>query len=322
LKEEEQFTNTRNRPSICPDKYCLSTQTETHSFHVYCRDCGTLVRKSDMDPGFMPQSNDPDGLTDRATGKSPLGSDIPTQFDSKFDWLSHLHDRETREDVQFLEQIIGHVLYACGKSQTASMAVALLDQVNSAKPLGSRRKQMNGDRMMSEDEARDYRARVYAGAAVDVLNSDGRVNQSRQIARDWGLNHVDFTGAKRFINTMRRKVACEPASRVPRSGIIRQELATNTEFLSQLVGRNVSNSVRSTTIEILRGELELLDEEGLVGAGRFSNQTARKAALMAFVEAMAKLKLERKLVRQLYRLNPVPGGANFVERSAHLFRYE
>jgi hypothetical protein len=120
---------------------------------------------------------------------------------------------------------------------------------------------------------------------------------------------------------MRRKVACEPASRVPRSGIIRQELATNTEFLSQLVGRTVSNSVSSTAIEILRGELELLDEDGLVGAGRFSNQTARKAALVAFVEGMAKLKLERKLVRQLYRLNPVPGGANFVERSANLFRY-
>ena len=176
--------------------------------------------------------------------------------------------------------------------------------------------------MMSEDDARDYRARVYAGAAVDVLNSDGRVNQSRQIARDWGLNHVDFTGAKRFINTMRRKKACEPASRVPRSGIIRQELATNTEFLSQLVSRTVANSARSTATDILRGQLELLDEEGLVGAGRFSNQTARKAALMAFVEAMAKLKLDRKLVRQLYRLNPVPGGANFVERSAHLFRYE
>ena len=43
---------------------------------------------------------------------------------------------------------------------------------------------------------------------------------------------------------------------------------------------------------------------------------------MAFVEAMAKLKLDRKLVRRLYRLNPVPGGSNFVERSAHLFRFE
>ena len=322
MKEEEQFTNTRNEPSVCPDKDCRSTQTETHSFHVYCRDCGTLVRKSDMDPGFSPLSNDPDGLTGRATGKSPLGSDIPTQFDSRFDWLSKLHDRETREDVQFLEQIIGHVLYACGKSQTSSMAVALLDQVNSVKPFGSRRKKMNGDRMMSEDDARDYRARVYAAAAVDVLNSDGRVNQSRQIARGWGLNHVDFTGAKRFMNTIRRKKSCEPPSRVPRSGIIRQELATNTEFLSQLVGISVANSVRSTAVEVLRDQLELLDDEGMVGAGRFANQTARKAALMAFVEAMAKLKLERKLVRRLYRLNPVPGGSNFVERSAHLFRFE
>jgi hypothetical protein len=275
-----------------------------------------------MDPGFTPQSNDPDGLTDRATGKSHLGSEIPTEFDSEFDRLSSLHNRETREDVQFLEQIIGRVLDACGKSQTASMAVALLDQVNSAKPFGSRRKKMNGDGMMSEDEARDYRARIYAGAAVDVLNSDGRVNQSRQIARDWGLNYADFTGAKRFINTQRRKIACEPASRVPRSRIIGQELATNTEFLSQLVGRTVANHARATAIEILREQLELLDEEGLVGAGRFANQTARKAALMAFVESMANLKLERKLVRQLFRLNPVPGGFNFVERSAHLFRGE
>ncbi|MAK32871.1 MAG: hypothetical protein CL386_02650 [Acidiferrobacter sp.] len=275
-----------------------------------------------MDPGFTHERNQPHVLTGRASGKSPLGSDIPEKFDSKFDWLSKLHDRETREDVQFLEQIIGHVLYACGKSQTASMAIALLDQVNSIKSFGSRRKKMVGDRMMSEDDARDYRARVYAGSAVDVLNSDGRVNQSRQIARDWGLNYVDFTGAKRFINTIRRKTLCEPASRAPRSGIIRQELTNNTEFLSQLVGRTVANNVRATAIEILTEQLELLDDDGLVGAGRFTNQTARKAALMAFVEAMAKVKLDRKLVRQLYRLNPVPGGSNFVERSAHLFRYE
>ena len=200
------------------------------------------------------------------------------------------------------------------------MAVALLDRVNSVRPFGNRRKKMIGDKKMSDEDGRDYRARVYAAAAADVLNSDGRANRARQISRDSGLNYSAFTGAKRFINTHRRRISCEQASRVPRARIINQEIATNTDFLAQIIGRGPANRVRNASIAILREHLELLDDDDVIGVGKFTNQPPRKAALIATIEAMAIVKVERKAVRQLYALNPVPGGSNFVERSAHLFR--
>ena len=320
LSDKEPIMNSRTDDLSCIDPSCNSIEFEIHRSETHCVICGLSKGSGVMDPGFAPSSTDPDGLNDRVTGKPSTGSEIPLRFDRKFDRLSNLQKRETRQDVQFLEQIIGHVLHSCGNTQTASMAVALLDRVNSVSPLGARRKKMNGDKEMSDGDGREYRARVYAAAAVDVLNSDGRANRSRQISRDWGLNYSDFTGAKRFINTHRRRISCDQASRVPRSRIINQEITTNTEFLAQIIGRDSANEVRHVSMSILREHLELLDDDDVIGVGRFTNQPPRKAALIATIEAMAIVKVDRKAVRQLYALNPVPGGSNYVERSAHLFR--
>ena len=320
MSDKEPIMNSRTDDLSCIDPNCNSIEFETHRSETHCVICGLSQGSGVMDPGFAPSSTDPDGLNDRVTGKPSTGSEIPLRFDRKFDRLSNLQKRETRQDVQFLEQIIGHVLHSCGNTQTASMAVALLDRVNSVSPFGARRKKMNGDKEMSDGDGREYRARVYAAAAVDVLNSDGRANRSRQISRDWGLNYSDFTGAKRFINTHRRRISCDQASRVPRSRIISQEITTNTEFLAQIIGRDLANEVRHVSMSILREHLELLDDDDVIGVGRFTNQPPRKAALIATIEAMAIVKVDRKVVRQLYALNPVPGGSNYVERSAHLFR--
>ncbi len=320
LSKEEPITNSRTDDQSCIDPSCDSIEFEDHRSELHCVTCGLSKGSGGMDPGFAPSSSDPDRLIDRVTGKPSTGSDIPLRYDRKFDRLSNLQKRTTSEDVQFLEQIVGHLLHTCGNTQTTSMAVALLDRVNSVSPFGTRRKKMIGDKKMSDEDGRDYRARVYAAAAADVLNSDGRANRSRQISRDWGLNYSDFTGAKRFINTHRRRISCEQASRVPRTRIIKQEIATNTDFLAQIIGRDSANRVRNASIALLREHLELLDDDDVIGVGKFTNQPPRKAALIATIEAMAIVKVERKAVRQLYALNPVPGGSNFVERSAHLFR--
>ena len=318
MEDKETTVHRSVRGTGCP--VCRSTTVDIVESQVYCRNCGSHRGDEEFETGFHSPSFDPDRLRDRSTGTRSTGSTIKFGFNRKFDRLSKLQKQNSKQDVAFLQEIIRHVVDACGTSKTASSAVELLDQVDSAKSFGARRAKMKGSLGMSPADSRGYRAMLYAAASIDIINVEGSPNRSRQIARDWGLNYSDFTGAKRFINSQRRAIACEPPVTVPRRSIISQELSNNTEHLSQLVGWETANKVRKTAVRILEAQLELLEDVQEIGVGRFTNHTPRKAALFATVEAMAQLNLDSSLARRLFALNPVPGCSNYILRSAQLFR--
>jgi hypothetical protein len=221
-----------------------------------------------------------------------------------------------------VDEIVGEIVRSCGSSRIAADATRLLDQVNQAKPIGKRRKKMAGCAVRSYDDAKQYRTRVYAAAALHILNDDGLQNTSRQLARDWRLDFRDLVGAIRFLNSHRRRLAGEAPTPNDRPRNLHQELGTIRDYLFQLVGAETANLVHETAITILKGELELLEEknEGIIWVGKFSLHSPPKAAFMAAVMAMAELGLERSLVWELYRDLPTLGVSNFVERSASLFR--
>ena len=304
----------------CP--HCGSTDKQPGHSHYYCSNCGWQLDQLDADHGFAPANSDPEGLRDRASGRSRNGTTISVSGDQKGRRLARAHSRATCDRPSFVDEIVGEIVRSCGSSRIAADATRLLDQVDQAKPIGKRRKKMAGCAGMSYDDAKQYRTRVYAAAALHILNDDGRQNTSRHLARDWGLVFRDLVGTIRFLNSHRRRLAGEAPTPNDRPRNLHQELGTIRDYLFQLVGAETANLVNETAITILKGELELLEakDKGMVGAGKFSRHSPPKAAFMAAVMAMAELGLERSLVRELYHDLPTLGVGNFVERSAHLFR--
>ena len=318
MRDKETRVHRPSERSRCP--VCRSSSVDIIESQVYCRNCGSHRGEEAFDTGFHRPSSDLRRLRDRMTGTSDNGSRFESGFNRKYDRLSKLHKQSSKQDVKFLSEIIRKVVDACGATKTAIEAADLLNRVNSVKSFGGRRAKMKGASALSPADAREYRVMLYAAASIDVINVEGSPNQSRQISRDWGLNYADFTGAKRFINTQRRALACELPVIVPRASLVSQELSDNIEHLARLVGWETANNVRENARRILKSQLELLDEADEIGVGRFTNHTPRKAAFFATIEAMAKLGLAHSLAKGLFALNPVPGCSAYVDKSSRLFR--
>ena len=311
--------NERKRQESCPQ--CESINKQPGHSHYYCSDCGWELNQLDAVTSFAPANSDPGGLRARVSGRSRYGTTISVSEDSRARRLARTHDRSTYGRPSFVDEIVGEIVRSCGNSRIAGDATWLLDRVNQAKDIGKRRRKMVGCAGMSNGDAKLYRIRVYAAAALHILNDDGRQNTSRHLARDWGLDFRDLVGAIRFLNSNRRRLVDEAPPPNNRGRNLHREFGTIRDYLIQLVGTDKANLVHERGITILKRELELLGEEdkGVVGVGKFTPHSPPKAAFMAAVMAMAELGLERGLVRELYRNLPTIGVGNFVERSSCLF---
>ena len=306
------------RQENCPN--CGSTTREPKHSHYHCSDCGWQLDQLEFSPSFAPTNNDPNGLKAKAIGHSRNGTTLSVNGGQRGRRLARTHSRATRERPRFLDEIVGEIVRSCGISRAAADATRLLIQVNQANPIGNRRKKMTGCADMSYYDAKQYRTRVYAAAALHILNDDGQQNTSRHLSRDWAIDFRDLVGTIRFLNSHRRRLLNETPSIDNRPRKLRQEIATTRDYLIQLVGCEKANQIYATSIKILKSELELIDDkESKIGVGKFMPHSPPKAAFMAAVMAMAELGLPRTLVRELHRVLPTTGIGNFVERSTYLF---
>ena len=109
LSDKEPIMNSRTDDLSCIDP-CNSIEFETHRSETHCVICG-LSQGSGVMVRIRPKQHRPGWVERQGDRKPSTGSEIPLRFDRKFDRFSNLQKRETRQDVQFLEQIIGHVLH-------------------------------------------------------------------------------------------------------------------------------------------------------------------------------------------------------------------
>ncbi len=302
--------------SRCPE--CNSVERVQGSTHYECSNCRILLEPLEPDPGFVPQPLAPRSLS---PSDNSLGSVISKSKDPKSESLRRSHQRATSDNSLFIDKAIEELVGVYGFNRISADAADLLFRVNRMVRLGGIRKKRRGAKGMGEHEARTYRTRVFASAALHIRRNQGQSNTSHQVSTQWGINHHDLVDAIRFLNSHHRPTLPEGRGdpTAERIKLLNREADVLTSFLHEQFRMPTVIRISETQIGILRdhGEPFYLGDEWL--NGRFTNTPAPKATFIATVEAMAKLGLTVNSARELFDRRPIRGLKSFVERCAHLF---
>jgi len=310
--------NSKKEDGKCTE--CGSTKRVEGLTHYECAGCGGELEELEPDPGFVPGDSMPMVLR-QTNDRNSLGSRIDKSSDKSSEKLRNAHVFTSSKKPLFIDIAIRELVEKCGAGKISEAAARLLIEANSKEKLGRIRKKRHGTKGMGKEDARDYRARTFAAAALHILNSNGQSNTAPQVARDWGVLYLDLASAIRLLkkNMGASNNTLMEAPSVLRSRQLRHEVSRLRNFLQEQFEMDEVNRIIEIATKILMDEGEPLgtNEEWLTG--RFCNVPSTRAAFEAAIMAMAELGFPLRSARRLYERLPITGMSYFMERCSGLF---
>ncbi len=299
---------------------CGSTKKVEGQTHYMCDGCGVQLEEMEPDPGFVLGNQMPMALRP-SNDRNLLGSQIDKSTDKASEKLRNAHVITSYKKPLFIDIAIQELVAKSGANKVSEAAARLLREVDAKEKLGRIRKKRVGNKGMSKDESRDYRARSFAAAALHILNSDGQSNRAPQVAREWGLVYRDLVSS---IKILRRniEVAGETIRENPsvlRYRQLRHEISRLRSFLQEQFEMDEVNQIIEAATKILVDEGEPLGSNGEWLTGRFCNDPSPRAAFEAAIMAMAELGMPLRSARRLYERLPINGMSDFMMRCSGLF---
>ena len=290
---------------------CGSRQSAIRHDGTFCESCGVELMGPEMDPGFAPSAP-----LIRRGGGFP-GSSIGNAEGFKGSRLRLAHNISTRRKALFIDDLESKLRESGEERTVVEAAASLLREVDSGHPLGMRRRSLKGASGMSRADSRDYRLRVFAAAALHVLNDRGLENRAPMVSERWGISYHDIAWGISILNRHRRRNERRGVGVTPeklRKKELRFNLNRLREFLASKAGFEEAGEIMQSAVSRLSSEGEPIggSEEWL--SGRFCNMPSKRASMVAFAEEMSDRGKPKGMIRWLREQVPIIGTKDFVSR--------
>ena len=290
---------------------CRSRNPEIRQDGAFCETCGVELEGPQTDPGFAPS------VTVAGGGRNILGSSIGNSDGIKESRLKFTHNTSTRRKALFIDELESKLRESGEESSVVVAAGSLLRGVNKGHPLGKRRRSFKGVAGMSRSDIREYRMRVFAAAALHVLNDRGVENRAPMVSERWGISYQDIAWAISILNRHRRREERRGFGITPET-LRNKELLHNLnrlrEFLASKEGFEESGDIMKSAVSRLAREGEPVGDSEDWLSGRFCNMPSKRASMIAFAEEMSARGKSKGLIRWLREQVPIMGTKDFVSR--------
>ena len=290
---------------------CGSRNPEIRQDGAFCETCGVELEGPRTDPGFAPSVPIAGG------GRNILGSSIVNTKGTKESRLIFTHNISTRRKALFIDELESKLRESGEESSVVVAASSLLRGVNKSHPLGKRRRSFKGVAGKSRSDIREYRLRVFAAAALHVLNDRGVENRAPMVSERWGISYQDIAWAISILNRHRRREERRGFGITPET-LRNKELLHNLnrlrEFLASKEGFEESGDIMKSAVSRLAREGEPVGDSEDWLSGRFCNMPSKRASMIAFAEEMSARGKSKGLIRWLREQVPIMGTKDFVSR--------
>ena len=300
----------------CPN--CGSDETESVDGYEYCT-CGLELGPSDYDHGFVPTNPNPG-----ADANDELGTVMAPTVNPTYRRLDRLHRRETYSRPGFVDGIIRELVDSGEGRAIVQAASEIIEKANAKESLGAKRHALRGiPSDMPKDDAKQYKQRLYAAAALYLLYQSRQNNRARILMQQWGLEKYDLLSTKKMIGALVRGEVRSLSNRennavLARARDIRHPLSTFRDHLASQEGQAVASSVYDLAVEIIRGMGEpVMDGDEMSHPDHpepWTNHPAGEVAGKAITMAMLELRLSRQSIMELHQTYPVYNLDAFLDR--------
>ena len=312
----EDNRNNRDDNDNCPN--CGSDEAESVDGYDYCI-CGVELGPSDYDHGFVPTNPNPG-----ADANDELGTVMAPTVNPTYRRLDRLHRRETYSRPGFVDGIIRELVDSGEGRAIVQAASEIIEKANAKESLGAKRHALRGiPSDMPKDDAKQYKQRLYAAAALYLLYQSRQNNRARILMQQWGLEKYDLLSTKKMIGALVRGEVRSLSNRennavLARARDIRHPLSTFRDHLASQEGQAVASSVYDLAVEIIRGMGEpVMDGDEMSHPDHpepWTNHPAGEVAGKAITMAMLELRLSRQSIMELHRTYPVYNLDAFLDR--------
>ena len=300
----EDNRNNRDNNDNCPN--CDSDEIESADGYEYCCTCGAELGPSDYDHGFVPTNPNPG-----ADANDELGTVMAPTGDPTYRRLGRLQRRMTYTRPSFVDGIIGELVGSGEGRAIVQAATEIIEKADAKESLGAKRHAFNGiPADMSKDDAKQYRQRLYAAAALYLLYQSRQNNRALILAQLWGLEKYDLFFVKKMLDRLVQGEVCSLSNRdcdavMARARDIRHPLSTYRDHLASQEGRAVASAVYDLAVRIIRGMGEPVMDGDEMGhpdhPEPWTNHPPGEIAGRAITMAMLELRLSRQSISELHR---------------------
>jgi hypothetical protein len=310
--EEHPITN-----DSCSLDRC--NEDDEGSTHYHCSECGFPVRFIPPVNGFVPTN--PNRSTPTVNRRvDSLGSEISPSDNPRYRWLSELHRHTSYEKPSFVDGIVRELLESGEGERIVAEAAGIINSANSCEALGRKRHGLNGLPGTSEEDDRVYRQRLYAVAALHILNCARRDNRAFIIKEQWNPDRQDFL---KTVSILRKLVRDDLGALrtsenyvVERAKDIRHRMSNCHDHLISMFGPETASNIVYTARMILRRNGEPFEDFDEWLSGPWMNKGAAQIVMMAIVQAMLAHDFDQQRVFDFYRRVPVPNMDSWISRNS------
>tara|TARA_B110001452_G_scaffold102605_1_gene85160 strand:+ start:1220 stop:2200 length:981 start_codon:yes stop_codon:yes gene_type:complete len=306
--------NKKNKDK-CP--HCNSIERMDGDEEIHCKNCGIGIEKIGFDTGFMLENKDPEDFIGKSNGIEKLGSNIAKDKDATTMRLRRTQNNIVKKKPLILDCIIGMIMESGEEYRIVSDVSKILNDVDSKVSIGNRRDKFKGSICMNKNQKRQYKERVFAAAALYILDKSCRNTRAVQIADEWEILYNDLVKIVSFMKK-NMKLIRESPNQI-RTRELQYNLRNTRDFLTEQIGIVKANEVMRKAEIILENEGEPLEINDEWYTGKYVNKPSNKAVMMSFVEAMSLMKIEKSIAKKLFQRLPIPGMKYYFENISKKF---
>ncbi len=317
MGNSERKNSRINNEDSCNE--CGGTDIDIGDSHFHCGDCGVPLKSLNYDTGYnYPSEVEEERRTNRI---STLGSKIEIEkahSSRQVRRLSRLQNRISVKRLDYSDKIIAEAEEAGVSGRLLLQLSDIIDKANADNKLTLSKKGMAGSRVLSGDDKSQYRRRVYAAAALEILHRDLHLSPILEILKNWNINKNDLSHAVKTINKI---LLCQNSSQYLNSSsdnsdnpsIVRLKqlhyhLDYFSEHLSELIDFSSAREIVNLATEVLaeNGEPTALGSSDNMD-GKFRNRSSQRAAMEAITYSMVILEYSDEQIKSLHKKTPISG---------------
>ena len=194
--------NKKNKDK-CP--HCNSIERMDGDEEIHCKNCGIGIEKIGFDTGFMLENKDPEDFIGKSNGIEKLGSNIAKDKDATTMRLRRTQNNIVKKKPLILDCIIGMIMESGEEYRIVSDVSKILNDVDSKVSIGNRRDKFKGSICMNKNQKRQYKERVFAAAALYILDKSCRNTRAVQIADEWEILYNEILKIVNMKNPIGKK---------------------------------------------------------------------------------------------------------------------
>ena len=310
---ENRRINSRN----CTE--CGSNIIEVGNTHYHCGICGVQLESLGFDTSYV----FPSEITSprRSNKISDLGSHIEVKKNSAsyLRKISIIQYRLSSKKITYGDRIIKEAEIAGVSGLLLIKVTDIIDLANSTNKLTHNRDGMVGLKHLNDKKDRsEYRCRVYAAAALEILNRNLNATEVLIILESWKIDKNDLSKAIKIINKILLSKGCDlnnnyqscelDSPDVSRNRALNFQLEQFTDHLAEIFGFSYAREIIDFAIEILADNGEPIgDNKSSDIDGKFRNLTPQRTTMMSIIDSMILSGFNDDAIQSLYAKVPVPG---------------